>query len=426
MTPANQCCVNANYFAKLRTGQRTGPCACLVRSDHGPCFRMMEFKRAPIPRVDTQCQVSCIRHEVPDDQWSNSPERPCIPTIRYDPFLARISSSNFDAVRVVGLKISKRVARIVRRRGKAKASTPPSNAPQTSRVVHESTPFRKITSSKPEVGSQPQSTHRLPYEIVEIIITYITSDLKTLKACSLTCRSWYTAAAAHIHHTFFLKERRPGIPCHEFEPLSKLYELGLMPLVRELRIRQWNRPWFLHQGLFPTNLRYFTAFSNVQTLRIHALDIDRFMPNIERYFGRLFPTVRSIALHWPTCTPRQLSFFLSLFSNLHDIEIWWDTEFPPDRPINKTLPPASFVPPTRKPRGRLEFREFQDFDGWKDLIASCRGLQFRYIELYKVGSYAPILSEACVDTLETFRFYLDWSPAGKLFCTGSGSFTDLS
>ena len=118
--------------------------------------------------------------------------------------------------------------------------------------------------------------------------------------------------------------------------------------------------------------------------------------------------------------PPATVIFLSLFSNLDDIEVWWDdSEFPLDQP--NTTPPATFIPPARKPRGRLILHEFQNFDGWKDLIVSCGGLQFRYIELYKVGSCAPILSEASAETLETFRFYFDRDPVGKPFSVGSRS-----
>ena len=315
--------------------------------------------------------------------------------------LACVGGSDSGAVRAVGLNISKHVAETVLHRSTPKSNHPLGNAPRTSRVIHE-------------------STCRLPYEIVEMIITYLTRDLDALKACALTCHSWYTTASAHIHRTLLLKEESPEVFRCKLEPLSKLHKLGLTPLVKEVRIRQWRYNWFLPQAFDPSNFHHFAALSNVQTLRIHALDIDRFTRNIEHYFGRLFPTVQSIALHWPTCTPRQLSFFLSLFSNLDDIEVWWDdSEFPLDQP--NTTPPATFIPPARKPRGRLILHEFQNFDGWKDLIVSCGGLQFRYIELYKVGSCAPILSEASAETLETFRFYFDRGPVGKPFSVGSRS-----
>ena len=287
---------------------------------------------------------------------------------------------------------------MVRHRGKTGMGCPTSSAPPTSPVVHE-------------------STCRLPYEIVEIIIAYVARDLNTLKTCSLACRSWYAAAVAHIHHTLLLREMNPGVPGGELEPLPKLYELGLVDLVKEIRIRQWDHAWFLPRAFNSSNLRQFTAFSNVRTLRIHGLDIDRFMPNIGRYFGGLFQTLQSIALYCPTCTPQQLIFFISSFSGLDDIEIWRHPDPFLRRP--NAIPPLLFAPPTQKQRGELKLQGFRGFESWEDLIASCRGVRFRYIELYRVGSYAPVLTEACAETLETFRFYLDCGPVGKSFGVGS-------
>ena len=289
-----------------------------------------------------------------------------------------------------------RAPRLVQGRCKGKTTRLPDNEPQTSRVV-----------------TAHESIRDLPYEIVEMIFTYLIRDLNTIKACSLTCRSWYVVAAPRIHHTLLLREARRKIPHFGLKPLSELHDRGLMPFVKEIRIRQWNSYWFFPQAFSPRDLHHFTAFVNVRILRIHALDIDCFIPSLGRHFEGFMPTLRSIALHFPSCTPRQLSFFLSLFSNLDDIEIWWNSHLRPCKP--NTTPPTIPVLPAQNLRGQLKLYSFRRFDGWVDLMTSFRGQQFRYIELSKVGSYAPVLLEACAETLETLRFYPRCGRVGRPF-----------
>lgn len=163
-----------------------------------------------------------------------------------------------------------------------------------------------------------------PPEIMEMIIIHLTHDLGTLKACALTSRSWYIVAASHLHHTLTLgkrprfivdKRNRPFI--HDnLEPLSRLHELGLMPLVKEVRAEQWgDNRWFVPQAFSNRDLGYFSALTNVRTLKIQRMEVYRFVLDIEHYFGHLSPTLRSIKLFYPSCTPLQLSHFLSFFSS---------------------------------------------------------------------------------------------------------------
>lgn len=147
-------------------------------------------------------------------------------------------------------------------------------------------------------------------------------------------------------------------------------------------------------------LRHFSAFTNVQRLKLERVDIFRFFPEVARYFGQFSPTLQSIALFAPHCTPRQLTYFLSLFSNLDDIEIRGFS-----LPL-KTSPCGELVPVSApKLRGRLVVASFREVEIWEDLIASCDGLRFRAMDLRMVGGCAPVLLEACSETLETLRFF---------------------
>jgi len=279
---------------------------------------------------------------------------------------------------------------------KARANTFPEDAPQETCAAHEPT----------------QSARLLPYDIAQMIVAHLTHDLNTLKAFSLTCRSWYIAVVPHLHHTLTLRGNKPDFTRGKLKPLPELYELGLMPFIRELRAKQphGTSPWFVPQAFTHRHLHHFSAFTNVHTLRFQSLEIHRFISGIELYFGHFSPTLRSITLSEPRCTPRQLSSFLSFFQNLDDIEIW--------RLFTGVLNPAVLgtelaPPPTSKLRGRLTLYEFYWVETWTHLIASWGGLRFRHMDLRNVGACAPVLLEACAETLETLRLGVGNDPVGR-------------
>jgi len=232
-----------------------------------------------------------------------------------------------------------------------------------------------------------------------MILTYLTNDLRTLKACSLICRSWYPAAAQQLHHTLTLRRGGRGINQSKLEPLSKLHELGLLPLVKEIRVDQGPglSCWFVPRAFN----NHLSALANVHTLKIENMEIHRFIPDVKRYFGHLSPTLRSIALYDPCCTPQQLSHFLSLFSNLEDIEIRHAYTFT----YNPAISDKGLVPYSApKLRGRLVLHGFCWVEALTNLIDICGGLRFRHMDLGGGPCCAPLLLKACAETLETLRF----------------------
>jgi len=288
---------------------------------------------------------------------------------------------------------------------------------------------RLLGNSLPKTRTARESACRLPQESVEIIIAHLAHDIDALKACSLTCHSWYTIAAPHLHRTLTLRREKPSYTHgkmnppsarDKLKPLSKLHDRGLMALVEEIRVEQgvegWRgaNSWFVPHEFSRHDLRYFSAFANVHTLRVQNLEIYRFIPGIERYFGHFSPTLQSITLFEPRCAPLQLSYFLSLFPNLEDIEIERTTV--PKATITDTdLVPFS----APKLRGRLALYDFGWAETWTHLITSCDGLRFRHMDLRGSITCAPILLEACAGTLETLRFNVADGPVGKQFFTKS-------
>ena len=230
----------------------------------------------------------------------------------------------------------------------------------------------------------------------------------------MTCRSWYIVAAPHIHHTLILGR---GVTHGGLKPLSKLRGLDLMPFIQEIRVEQPRGAvnWFVPRAFGRRSLRYFSAFAKVHTLRLQRLEIYRFFPRVKRYFEQFSPTLRSIVLSDTHGSPRQLSHFLSLFSNLDDVKIWGlNTSVP-----NVTALDAMLVPfATPKLRGRLALGVFNWVETWTHLIASCGGLRFRHMELCTSVYSTPLLLEACAETLETLRFCASDRSQCELFCMG--------
>lgn len=255
--------------------------------------------------------------------------------------------------------------------------------------------------TSPETISTCKPAFYLPLELVEMIIDHLIYDLRALKACSLTCFSWYIAAAPHLHHTITFKEKKFGIARAELKPLPKLHKLGILPLAKEVRVCQSRELplWFTPPAFSRRDLHRFSAFRNVQKLQLERLDIFCFIPGVERYFGQFSPTLRSIALFAPRCTPRQLSYFLSLFSHLDDVEIRGFSSPPATTPVTEPVPVSA-----PRLRGRLVVSSFREVETWKDLMNGGR-LRFHDVDLRNVADCAPVLLEACSKTLETLRFF---------------------
>ena len=186
-----------------------------------------------------------------------------------------------------------------------------------------------------------------------------------------------------------------------------------MPLVKKIQVEQLgslDSQWFMPEAFNPDTLHYFSRFANVETLKIQGLNICRFMPRVEGYFGHLAPALRSITLHYPIyATQKQLAFFLSLFSNLNDVDIR-QPFLSTTSGLNWKLVPFS----SPKFRGKLTLCNFRSIEGCTHLIAASDGLRFRHMDLREVAGCAPTLLGACTETLESLRFYVTDDPGEPL------------
>ena len=194
------------------------------------------------------------------------------------------------------------------------------------------------------------------------------------------------------------------------KPIPELFELGLLPLVRQLNILD-DRPGSFTLELFRLcNPSYFSAFKNLRELRIDGLQVSHFMPNIQRHFEYFAPTVESLALVWPVASCRQILYLIGLFKNLQDFTLcnFYPTE------ENEVTTNLALVPPCHPPplRGWLTLKHFfpkaeKLLDG---MVALYGKFRFRYVILWWVECMQRVV-DACADTLETLE--LEDSPHGE-------------
>jgi hypothetical protein len=273
---------------------------------------------------------------------------------------------------------------------------------------------RRATETPNSSCSSPIA--RLPLELLENIISYFIHDTESLIACSMTCHSWYILVVPHLHHSLTAY----GTPFHSSDkehewpkPLQKTYNLGLLPLVKRFRIRMaaylCHRK-FTSESLGSRPLRYFSALTNLQELGIDNLQVSSFMPDIQRYFGHLAPTLRFLALREPEGSRRQILYLIGLFPNLQDLKLCYPIPREEEESTaDSTLVPL-FVPPLS---GRLTLTCFTREELVKDMIALFGGLRFRYMDLFRVKC-SRLLLEASAENLETLRLY-PTDPFGKNF-----------
>jgi len=239
---------------------------------------------------------------------------------------------------------------------------------------------------------------RLPQEIVGTIIAYLTFDTRSLRACTLTCYSWYIAAVPHLHHTLAISTDPWDQKFLWPNPIRYMHMLGLLPLVKKFQVHGGS---FIRVGLSPKLfncciLRQFLALTNVQELDLEHLDIPNFMPRIRRYFGHFSHTVRSLSLREPRGSRRQIIYFIGLFQHLQDLTLIYDRAELQEEPEDDLTLIPPFAPPLR---GWIKVVRFTRVGLLKDMIDLFGGIRFRYMYLLDVDGMQLLLG-ACAKTLE--------------------------
>ena len=251
--------------------------------------------------------------------------------------------------------------------------------------------------------SEEQQAVGLPQELVDTIISYI-YDVNTLCFCSMTCRSWYSAAVPRLHYSLTTINTWNPVRNQWPKPLQGSYELGLLGLVKRFSILDRFScliASFTPERLDGCNLRYFSALVNLRELRIEGLQLPGFIPNIGRCFGHLAPRLESLALSTPDASCRQILYLIGHFPRLQNFEL---------RGLGLTVEDktslALVLPPTPPLCGRLTLKCLAGEKFARDIIAFSGGLRFRCLCLEYTDCALRIL-DACVETLETLRLCPD-------------------
>ena len=269
----------------------------------------------------------------------------------------------------------------------------------------------KLKDALAHQGSHTPTGSRRPYwtplEILEMIISHLTYDVRTLKACAATCFVWYNVATPHLHHTLTLRQWATDTSRTYLNPLESLHELELLPFVKQMQFERgiFGTPWVSPAIFDSESVRYFGALENLQDLVIAGLDFSKFPVGAGKYFGHFSPTLRSVALSGPRGTRRELLDFFRLFPKLDDVKIlhyhaWTGAHEVFDAPL---------IPIRGGLRGRLTLKNFGDEGLLKDMIVAFGRMRFTSMDLHDVLGM-QLLLEVCADTLETVHIH----PGGAL------------
>lgn len=258
-------------------------------------------------------------------------------------------------------------------------------------------------STSEPLTTQSSLAARLPQELMEMILSHLVYDKRTLLACSMACCSWYIVTVSHLHHSLTTNNVEHQSPRKYVwpRPLEKSHKLGLLPLIKQFRVRIGSGYKFGPEQLNGRTLHYFSALVNLQELGIDFLQVSRFMPNLQQYFGHFSPTLRFLALKEPDGSPRQIIYFIGLFPNLQDLKLQYNF---PRRGLEVAVDTALIPLSTPPLQGWLTLISFTTRDLMKEMIALFGGLRFHHMDLFKVNCM-QLLFEACAETLETIRLY---------------------
>ena len=255
----------------------------------------------------------------------------------------------------------------------------------------------------------------LPQEIVDYVVSMLRDDLKSLKACSLTCKALFISTRHLIHRTVsltweknwdlltipekqrYIRGERLGIA---IRVLPKIAAHGLLPYARHLYIH-------LNRNFTPAHLQPFNDdfqhFDRIQELSIYWLHTPAFLKDFDTYFASFVPILRSLHLDTPTGNTRDILDFICRFPHLDDLTFKMSSDGSHDWRTwrSASLPAVEKMPPFR---GRLALGCIGEWRGHliQQLISLPGKPRFRFMDFRNCTPEGeqPIIN-ACSDTLES-------------------------
>ena len=236
----------------------------------------------------------------------------------------------------------------------------------------------------------------LPPKIGCEIISHI-YDVNTLRICSTICRLWHSIVKHRLHYSLTLHCQPGTQPGVSLQPLQTLFELKLLPLVKEFHYESSGTPpeFTLEHLDYKNNLRNFSKLKHLRGLSITDLQLSSFIPVIQKYFGHFLQALQSLSLTRPNATCREILYFIGLFPNLRDFKLCdfgfiGETKASTGLTIHKAPLKGSLVLD-------LVLSPFLEV-----MITLYRDLRFCYVSLCRVQGTQLVL-DACRETLQTLK-----------------------
>ena len=260
----------------------------------------------------------------------------------------------------------------------------------------------------------------LPRELIGEIMHH--NDLQTLKECSLTSRTFYSAARPLIHARMMLgissamrcPELSQGAPFdgNTYDEqadvllaryLSATEERGLLRYgyIREVSLELFD---LVHPEKV-LRLQQLRALETVHTLAIDSLALPRILPIFDSCFSQFVSTLRSLSLRDASCEDiNQVTEFIYRFPHLDDLDLTLDGS-----EKGRHAHPGSMWPRPRQPLplgGHLRLARPSHVVQW--LVDLPGGIRFRSIYVDSSLNDLEELLVARSSTLEVFTIcYID-------------------
>ena len=249
----------------------------------------------------------------------------------------------------------------------------------------------------------------LPQELIDRVTNMLQDDRRALEACSLTSKAMFASTRHLLHQTLYLtrgineriltpaERRRVREGCLEldFRILSFMGERGLLKYTRHLNIHM---DFLFSPDALEPHLRHFRSLDRICTLTIHACSAYVWHDVCKTYFMQLYPTLTTLALHFPVDNYRDALRFALQFPSLENLtlepmqnerRVWSETSASPlvgrPPPLCGRLLCANVAPSDfQRVRelafglpGGINFRsvEFRDVDWWcgQQILDGCAG-----------------------------------------------------
>jgi len=239
---------------------------------------------------------------------------------------------------------------------------------------------------KRALGVSKAGNVRLPQEIVDCILDYVSEDRPTLFACTHLSRTWCIGARIHLYRTFTVSDS-PG-----FEAVNDLQDMDIIHLVRKLVV-----PRRMAQSdlLVPKMTARLNAFTHLQDLDIRYLNIGELLLWLPRHCDVLKSTLRTLTLRYPRGSTKQILCFVSLFTGLENLAV---DNIEQESALDAVVPFPESSPPLT---GRLTLTGILDQEFMSGLASLQKGLKFRTLDLQFCGEAQEVI-DGCAGTMKRF------------------------